>query len=82
MILKRLWLVRKDWLALGVLASGIGLAMIGLLLPVWAVAMWLPLGAPPPSVPELVEVQRGELSAELLDWADVVAVDLPEPARW
>ena len=48
----------------------------------WAVAMWLPPGAPPPSVPEPVEVQRGQLSAELLDWADVVALDLPEPAHW
>jgi hypothetical protein len=48
----------------------------------WAVTLWQPPGAPPPSIPELVEVQRGELSAELLDWADMVAVDLPEPARW
>jgi len=36
MILVRLWKFRSDWLALGVLASGIGLALIGLLLPVWA----------------------------------------------
>jgi len=55
----------------------------------WAVTLWLPPecsvaqpGAPASSVPEPVEVQRGELSAELLDWADVVALDLPEPARW
>jgi hypothetical protein len=48
----------------------------------WAVAMWLPPGAPQPDLPEPVEVQRGELAAELLDWADVVALDLPEPARW
>ena len=34
-ILLRLWRLRKDWLALGVFASGIGLAVIGLLLPVW-----------------------------------------------
>lgn len=34
-ILKRLWRQRSDWLALGVFASGIGLALIGLLLPVW-----------------------------------------------
>lgn len=34
-ILYRLWRRRDDWLALGVLASGIGLAAIGLLLPVW-----------------------------------------------
>ena len=34
-ILLKLWDLRKDWLALGVFASGIGLALIGLLLPVW-----------------------------------------------
>jgi hypothetical protein len=36
MILWRLWSARQNWLCLGVFASGIGLAMIGLLLPVWA----------------------------------------------
>jgi hypothetical protein len=35
LILVRLWRQRRDWLALGVFASGIGLALIGLLLPVW-----------------------------------------------
>lgn len=35
-ILHRLWQRRTDWLALGVFASGLGLAFIGLLLPVWA----------------------------------------------
>jgi hypothetical protein len=34
-ILKKLWRRKKDWLAIGVFASGIGLALIGLLLPVW-----------------------------------------------
>jgi len=34
-ILQLLWKRRADWLALGVFASGIGLALIGLLLPVW-----------------------------------------------
>jgi hypothetical protein len=34
-ILVRLWRLRNDWLALGVFASGIGLAIIGILLPVW-----------------------------------------------
>lgn len=34
-ILWRLWRCRDDWLALGVFASGVGLAAIGLLLPVW-----------------------------------------------
>lgn len=35
-IMWRLYQNRKDWLSLGVFASGIGLAFIGLLLPVWA----------------------------------------------
>jgi hypothetical protein len=34
-IMRRLWNARQDWLSVGVLASGIGLALIGLLLPVW-----------------------------------------------
>lgn len=34
-ILMKLWDRRKSYLALGVFASGIGLALIGLLLPVW-----------------------------------------------
>ncbi len=36
MILVYLWRARLDWLALGICFSGIGLATIGLLLPVWA----------------------------------------------
>lgn len=35
LVLKGLWKQRADWLALGVFASGIGLIIIGLLLPVW-----------------------------------------------
>lgn len=35
-IMWRLYQNRKDWLSLGVFASGLGLALIGLLLPVWA----------------------------------------------
>ena len=34
-ILSKLWELRSDWLALGVFASGVGLAVIGLFLPVW-----------------------------------------------
>lgn len=34
-VLVRLWQVRSDWLALGTFASGIGLALIGVLQPVW-----------------------------------------------
>lgn len=36
LIMWRLWLQRRDWLSLGVFASGIGMAAIGILLPVWA----------------------------------------------
>lgn len=36
LITVRLWHRRADYLALGVLASGFGLALVGLLLPVWA----------------------------------------------
>jgi hypothetical protein len=35
MVLRHLWLRRRGWLSLGVFASGIGLGVIGLLLPVW-----------------------------------------------
>jgi hypothetical protein len=34
-VLTRLWHERRNWLSLGVFASGVGLALIGLLLPVW-----------------------------------------------
>lgn len=36
LVLRQLWLRRDDWLARAVFASGIGLTVIGLLLPVWA----------------------------------------------
>ena len=35
LIMFRLWKLRSDWLALSVFTSGIGLLIIGLLLPVW-----------------------------------------------
>lgn len=35
LVMKRLWLRRTDWLALGLLGSGIGLGLVGILLPVW-----------------------------------------------
>lgn len=35
LVLRALWQRRDDWLALGVFASGVGLALVGLLLPVW-----------------------------------------------
>jgi hypothetical protein len=33
--LRRLWARRADWLALTLFGSGIGLSVVGLLLPVW-----------------------------------------------
>lgn len=36
LILVRLWRSKMNWIGAGVLASGLGLAVIGLLLPVWA----------------------------------------------
>lgn len=35
-VLWRLWAMRRNWLASTMFASGVGLALIGLLLPVWA----------------------------------------------
>jgi hypothetical protein len=35
LVMARLWKLRKDWLALGVFASGVGLAVVGIFLPVW-----------------------------------------------
>jgi len=35
LVVVKLWKKRTDWLALGVLAGGVGLAIIGLMLPVW-----------------------------------------------
>ena len=36
LVIHGLWRRRRDWLAIGVLASGVGMAIIGTLLPVWA----------------------------------------------
>jgi len=35
-VLVRLWQKRQDWLALGMFSGGVAMALIGLLLPVWA----------------------------------------------
>ncbi len=35
-LLRQLWIRRGDWLAAALFASGVGLAVIGILLPVWA----------------------------------------------
>ena len=44
-----------------------------------AVAMLIPPDAARPSLPEQVELQRGALTAELADWADLIALDVPKP---
>ena len=36
MVMQRLWRRRGDWLALAVFASGVGIAVAGIILPVWA----------------------------------------------
>lgn len=36
LVMWRLWLRRNDWLALAAFSSGVGLALVGVLLPVWA----------------------------------------------
>jgi len=36
LLMRRLWALRKTWLALGVFAGGLGLAFVGLIQPVWA----------------------------------------------
>ena len=43
------------------------------------VTLLLPLDAPLPSLPLDVEIQRGTLTADLAAWADLVAVDVPDP---
>ncbi len=35
LLMIKLWTLRKNWLSLGVFASGVGLILIGVLLPVW-----------------------------------------------
>src|SRR5690606_28126439 len=35
MVMQSLWRRRQSWLALAVFASGVGMALIGILLPVW-----------------------------------------------
>lgn len=44
-----------------------------------SVAVLLPVDAPLPDLPLDVEIVRGEATAELCAWADVVALDVPEP---
>jgi len=38
-------------------------------------------GIPMPSLPDAVEVQRGPLTADLAAWADLIALDAPDPER-
>lgn len=45
----------------------------------FAVTLLLPTDSPLPELPPEVEIQREPLAAELAIWADVAALDLPDP---
>jgi dihydroorotate dehydrogenase electron transfer subunit len=45
----------------------------------FAVAVLIPESARLPALPPAVEVQRGPLTHDLAGWADVVALDVPDP---
>jgi len=46
------------------------------------VTLLLSSASPLPDVPSDVEIQRGPLTAELATWADLIALDVPDPARY
>ena len=46
-----------------------------------SVTLLLPSGAPLPDLPPAVEIQRGPLTADLAAWADLIALDAPDPER-
>lgn len=48
----------------------------------FAVTLLLPPDAPLPDLPPHVEIHRGPLTADLAAWADVIALDVPDPAAW
>lgn len=66
LVLKGLWLRRKQWLALGVFASGIGIAIAGLFLPVWTddtvSIIWWGLAAIALAIPLLKPKKKGKKS--------------------
>ena len=35
LVMAGLWRTRRNWLSLGIFTSGVGLALVGILLPVW-----------------------------------------------
>ena len=45
-----------------------------------AVTLLLSSASPLPEVPSDVEIQRGPLTADLATWADLIALDVPDPA--
>lgn len=47
-----------------------------------AVAILWPTPARLPNLPAAVEIQRGPLTPDLAQWADVIALDLPDPEPW
>jgi hypothetical protein len=48
----------------------------------YSVTLLLDSTAPLPAVPPAVEIQRGPLTPDLAHWADLIALDLPEPEAY
>ena len=69
LVLAGLWKKRADWFSLGVFASGVGLAVAGLFLPVWAddtvSLIWWGLAAMALAVPVGLKVKRTKLNNEV-----------------
>jgi hypothetical protein len=45
----------------------------------FAITCLIPQTAPLPELPSAIEIQRGPLTAELVTWADLIALDVPTP---
>lgn len=45
----------------------------------FAITFLIPEMTPLPELPSAIEIQRGPLSAELVTWADIIALDVPHP---
>ncbi len=75
LVLAALWVRRKHWLALGVFASGVGLAVIGLIQPVWVdetvALIWWGLAAVALAIPLASKVRKAKAAAKGLDTGKV-----------
>ena len=45
----------------------------------FAITFLIPERTPLPELPSAIEIQRGPLTAELVTWADLIALDVPNP---